>query len=201
MKTRPLIVTAAIVGLLVLAGSSFAQGSARLAKPIYIQATAMGTSTQLGRITSVNINIYEFSTADDQKALLEAFTAKGNEGLVNALEKMSSKGRAMITGTLGFDVTYIRAFKQPDGSTKIRMVTNRPIRFGELWSDSRSLDYNLAGLELIVTKDKKGKLKAEGTAAPACKFKMDKNNQIELELLQNAWKLTNVDIKNFVPKS
>lgn len=161
----------------------------KLPKPFMIQATAMGQGSQLGRMISIDLRIEEFSTTDDQKALLEAFTEKGNEGLVNALSKMHSKGRMAITGTLGYDVNYIKKFDMPDGSTKIRLVTDRPITFGEAWSSSRSMDYNLSGAEVILHPDNK---KNSGMLAPACQFKMNKENQIELELLQNEWKLVNV---------
>jgi hypothetical protein len=52
----------------------------------------MGTSTQMGRSFGVTVIINEFSSPSDQKILLEAFQQKGNEGLVNALSQMSSKG-------------------------------------------------------------------------------------------------------------
>lgn len=189
------IALVAILAVLLVMGGTFGQGpgtTATRAKPIYIQAQAYGESTQLGQNYGVNIIIQEYSTADDQKALLEAFSAKQNEGLVNALSKMTSKGRISLTGTLGYDVAYIRKFPQPDGSTKLRMVTNRPIRFGEAWSDSRSMDYSLSGVEVILSPDKK---KNSGTLLPACQFKIDKEGQLEIELLRNAWRLGNVRIR------
>lgn len=170
---------------------TLAQGP-RLPKPILIQATAMGQSTQMGRLFSINIHINELSTASDQKALLEAFQAKGNEGLVNAVSKMSGKGRIAITGTLGYDVNYIRRFKQPDGSIVLRMVTDRPITFGEAWGDTRSRDYDLSGLEIIISPDKK---KKTGTLLPACQFKIDKENHLEIEAYQNPWRLTNIQLR------
>jgi len=187
-KMRKLInATLAIAGLMVLLSSTAA--AQKLPKSIYIQGQAMGQSTQMGQTFNLTVIIEEYSSADDQKALLTAFNEKKNEGLVNALSKMKSKGRISITGTLGYDVSYIRKFPQPDGSTKIRLVTNRPITFGEAWSDSRSMDYNLSGLEIILTANNK---KNSGMLAPACQFKMNKENQIELELLQNEWKLVDV---------
>src|SRR5262245_21301956 len=103
---------------------TLAQDGEKLPHRLFIQAQAMGQSTQLGQTFSMNLTIEEFSTADDQKALLEAFNLKKNEGLVNALSKMKSKGRVAITGTLGYDVAYARQFSMPDGSTKIRVVTD-----------------------------------------------------------------------------
>ena len=158
-------------------------------KPEYIQATAQGTSTQLGRIINVNIIINEYSTADDQKALIEAFEQKGNEGLNHALDKMKAKGRIAITGTLGYDLNYIRQFQMPDGSRKIRFVTDRPITFGEAWSSTRSMDYSLSGGEIIFSKEKG---KSSGTLLPACEFKLDKEKQLEIEAFQNPWKLVNI---------
>lgn len=161
----------------------------KLPKHIYIQASAMGTSTQMGRLVSVNLIIEELSSDAERTGLLEAFQQKGNEGLVNALDKMKSKGRMSITGTLGYDVAYIKLFPQPDGTTILRMVTNRPLRFGEVWADSRSSDYEVSGVEIIINKDKK---KHTGTLYPACRLKMNKQNELELELYQNPWKLVNI---------
>lgn len=187
---KVIFAVAGIVGLMMLTGPS--SSAQKLPKSIYIQSQAFGESTQMGQTYNVTVIIEEYSTADDKTALMEAFTAKGNQGLVNALSKMKAKGRIAITGTLGYDVSYIRTFPQPDGTTKIRLVTNRPITFGEAWSDSRSMDYNLSGMEIILNPDKK---KNGGTLFPACQFKMDKENQLTIELLQNAWRLANVQVR------
>jgi hypothetical protein len=190
---KKVLLITVVIGLmsvvLIPSPEASAQDGVKLPKSIYIQAQAMGQSTQLGRTFSITVIINEFSTVDDQKALIAAFNAKGQEGLVNAVDKMSSKGRLSITGTLGYDVNYIKKFPMPDGGTKIRLVTERPITFGEAWGDTRSSDYNLSALEIIFSADKK---KNSGTLLPACKLKLDKENQLQLELLQNEWKLVNV---------
>lgn len=181
-----------LICLVLLSNSkTFAEGS-KLPKPIFIQGTARGQAQHQGRMFSFNLLINELSTPEDQKSLLEAFNAKGNEGLVNALSKMTSKGRMAITGTLGYDVNYIRRFKLPDGTTKIRLVTDRPITFGEAWSDSRSRDYNLSGMEIILAPNKKN---SSGTLLPACQFKIDKENHLEIEAYQNPWSLMNIQIR------
>lgn len=179
-----------IIGLGLSARSnSPAQDGTKLAKSIHIQAQAMGQGTQLGQTFGVNLIIEEFSTEEDRKALIEAFNQNKNEGLVNAVSKMKSKGRMAIIGTLGYDVNYVKKFDMPDGSTKIRMLTDRPILFGETWGSSRSMDYSLSGVEIILSKDKD---KNSGTLLPALKLKLDKENQLQLELLQNEWKLVGV---------
>jgi hypothetical protein len=193
MRTlRNAILFAIVLGVLCLVlqmnTSTRAQGT-KLPKPIQIQANAMGTSTQLGRSMAINIYINELSSASDQKALLEAFQARGNEGLVNAVSKMSGKGRIAIVGTLGYDVNYVRRFNQPDGSIVLRMVTDRPITFGENWHDTRSREYNLSAVEITFSADRK---KNSGVLLPACEFKINKQNQLEIEAYQNPWKLTNI---------
>jgi hypothetical protein len=195
-KTRKIYL--ATMGVLVFTsvmladGGGATQDSLKLPKPIYIQAQAMGTSTQLGRNFGVTVIIEEYSPPEDQKVLLDAFAAKGNEGLVNALSKMKSKGRLAVTGTLGGDLAYIRQFPMPDGGTRIRMVTNRLLRFGEVWADSRSSDYDLSGMEVILSKDEK---KNSGTLFPAAKLKLNKERQMELELYQNPWNLVNIQLR------
>ncbi len=196
MKTLRLICLASfavlIIGSLLFIGPYADAQEGKLPKRIFIQATAMGTSTQLGRNFSVNVIINELSPPSDQKILLEVFQAKGNEGLVNALSKMPSKGRLAITGTLGGDLAYIRRFSQPDGSVRYRMITNRLLRFGEVWADSRSSDYQLSGLDIVISKDKK---KNEGILLPAAQLKLNKEGQMEIETFQNPWKLVNIQLR------
>jgi hypothetical protein len=175
----------------ILLASSIASAQ-KLPKPIYVQAQAMGEQQQMGQTFGVTLIIEEFSPPTDQQGLLEAFTAKGNEGLTNALDKMHSKGRMSITGTLGYEVTYVRQWKEPDGSTKYRLVTDRPIRFGEAWSDSRSMDYSISGVEIVISPDKK---KSTGTLFPLVQLKLNKENHIELETYQNPWKLVDVRLR------
>jgi hypothetical protein len=152
------------------------------------QAQAMGQSTQLGQTFNVTVIIEEYSTPEDQQILVDAFGKAGQQGLVNALTKMKAKGRVAITGTLGYDVTYIREFPTENGR-KIRLVTNRPITFGEAWTDSRSSDYNLSALEMIVTEVKGQNV---GTLVPLCQFKIDKEKQVQIEAYQNPWRLVDV---------
>lgn len=185
--TKLSLAIAAVVCLILLTHTS--SSAQKLPKKIYVQAQAMGTSTQMGRNFNMTLIIEELSTDEERAGLMEAFQQKGNEGLVNALSKMHAKGRMSITGTLGYDIAYAKQFPQPDGSTVLRIVTDRPMRFGEVWADSRSMDYSLSGVEIIVPKDKK---KVSGTLYPAAQLKMNKQGQLELELYQNPWKLVNI---------
>ncbi len=152
------------------------------------QATAMGQAQQLGKTFSINIIVEEYSTPEDQQILLQAFNTSGMEGLSDALSKMKAKGRLSITGMLGYEVTYVRSFPTKTGR-KIRIVTNRPITFGEALTDSRSSDYNLSALELEIGNEKG---KNTGILLPVCQFKMGKDKHIAIKVYRNPWKLINV---------
>ena len=158
-----------------------------------IQATAMGTSTQMGKIYNVNILIEQFSTPDDRKALIDAFTRSGQDGLVDVLEDMKPKGRVRFaSGGVGNDVKYIIELPSKSGR-RFRLVTDRNIAFGELYAGTRSRDYSVGAIELALTPDGKG----SGTVLPACKLKVDKKTkEIEIETYQNPWKLTNLMVSN-----
>lgn len=182
------IATVAIIALMLLSSGGSTATPVAPEREFY-QARAMGQSTQLGRQFSVNITIEEYSTPEDQQILVSAFNNAGMRGLINALSKMKSKGRLAITGTLGYEVNYIRSFPTPTGR-KIRLVTNRPITFGEAWTDRRSSDYNLSAIELDINNEKE---KNTGILLPACQFKIDKDNHLVIENYRNPWKLVNVE--------
>jgi hypothetical protein len=99
-----------LIGLLIIAGIP-AFGQRKSSETI--DATAFGTSTQLGRNFGVKIIIYEFSSPEDRDILVQAFQKGQNDALVNMLEKMKSVGRITIPGTLGFDLSFIREIITP----------------------------------------------------------------------------------------
>jgi hypothetical protein len=154
-----------------------------------IDATAMGTSTQMGRVISVKVTIYEFSTDDDRAILVDAFKQGQNKGLVNALTRMKSVGRIAITGTIGYDLSYIRLVPTPTGR-KIRFVTNRLLRFGEHYYNSQSTAFNLTAGEIEINDSDKDK--SSGVLYPAAQLIINKEGQLEFQLRQNPWKLVNI---------
>ena len=154
-----------------------------------IGATAIGTSTQMGSQFSITLNIYDYSTQADKQILIEAFQQGNNQGLVNALSKMKAAGHIEVTGTLGYDCSYIQMIPTPTGR-KIRFVTNRPLRFGEVYWDTRSTDYNLTAGELDVNDTDKSK--STGVLYPAAELMIDKRGELQMNLIGNPWSLVNI---------
>ena len=154
-----------------------------------IDATAMGTSTQMGSEFSVTLNIDDYSTQADKQILVEAFQKGGDKGLVNALSKMKAAGHIEVTGTLGYDCSYIRMIPTPTGR-KIRFVTNRLLRFGEVYRDTRSTAYNLTAGEFDINDTDKSK--STGVLYPAAELVIDKQGELQMNLIGNPWNLVNV---------
>ena len=154
-----------------------------------LEAQAWGTGTQMGQSIGVTLNIYEFSTPADRVTLVQAFEKGQNQGLNNALSKMKAVGHVEITGTLGYDCSYIKMTPTPTGR-KIVFVTNRQIRFGEAYFDTQSQSFNLtAGVFELNDQDKS---KSVGTLYPAAQLILDKEGQLQLDLNQNPWRLSDV---------
>jgi hypothetical protein len=176
-----------VTGLLILV--AFPALSAKKVKDETIEATAMGTGSQMGQTIGISVEIYEYSTPEDRQILFDAFTKGQNQGLVNALTKMHAVGHISITGTLGYDLAFVRMIPTPTGR-KIRFVTNRQLRFGEVWADAQSTAFNLTGGEFDLNDTDKSK--STGVLYPECQLAIDKQGQLQIQLAQNAWNLVDV---------
>jgi len=185
-KMSKSLVRSTIVSLLlVLAGiGAIAKAQERMT----IQATATGTSTQMGKIVNVNISIEQYSTLEDRSSLIDAFKKSGQDGMVKVLEDMKPKGRIRFaSGGVGNDIKYIIELPSEKGR-RLRLVTDRTLAFAELYQGTRSRDYTVGAIELELTPDGKG----TGTVLPACKLTVNKKKQqVEIETYQNPWKLSN----------
>ena len=182
----------AIYGLLLICLLSLGASSALCqdrSKPETIEATAQGTDTQLGKEFAVTLIISEYSPRADKQILIDAFQNGKDQGLYNALSKMKVVGRIAVTGTIGYDVSYIQMTPTPTGR-KIRFVTNRLLRFGELWWDTRSQSYNLTAGELDLNDADKSK--STGFLYPEAELVINKQGELQWNLVGNPWKLIDI---------
>jgi hypothetical protein len=102
---------------------------------------------------------------------------------------MKSVGRIAITGTLGYDLSYIRLVPTPTGR-KIRFVTNRLVRFGEAYYNTQTREFNLTAGEIEINDADKDK--SAGVLFPAAQLVINKEGQLEFQLNKNPWKLVNI---------
>jgi hypothetical protein len=170
--------------LLVLNTSIFAGD-----KSATIDATAMGTSTQLGATVNVKVIIKRFSTEEERQQLIAAFKQGQSQGLVKALSEMEPVGRIAITGTIGYDLAYIRLIRTPTGR-RIRFATNRLIRFGEAYGNTQSKAFDLTAGEFDLNDADKDK--STGVLFPASQLIINKKGELQFELRKNPWKLVNI---------
>jgi hypothetical protein len=154
-----------------------------------IDATARGTSTQLGHTVSIKIIIYRYSTPEDRQVLVDAFNKGQHPGLVKALSDMKSVGRIAISGTLGYDLSYVALIPTPTGH-KIRFATNRLIRFAEAYYNTESSAYDLTAGEINLN-DADNK-KSSGVLYPAAQLVINKKGELQFELRKNPWNLVNI---------
>jgi hypothetical protein len=185
-RSHKLALYSLVITALLVAGSTLAFSAN---KPETIDANAVGTGTQMGELINVTLNIDDYSTQADNQTLVQAFEKGKNQGLVDALSKMKVAGHIEVTGTLGYDCTYIRMIPTATGR-KIRFVTNRLLTFGEVYRDSRSTAYNLTAGEFDLNDTDKSK--STGVLYPAAEFEIDKQGELQINLMGNPWQLTDV---------
>ena len=185
----PAIRNVAVSSLLLLGVMTVGNTPAFAQKAETIEAAAMGTGTQLGQNVEIRLIINDYSTMEDRQVLVDAFTKGQNQGLVSALQKMRAVGRLSLTGTVGYDVSFIRMIPTPTGR-KIRFITNRQIRFGEAWTDSQSQSFDLSGGEIDINDSDRSK--STGVFFPRAQLIIDKQGQLQIDLSQNEWKLVDV---------
>src|SRR5579864_323827 len=173
LKTRNFARIVLLVAVLLMIAGIPAFGQRKSSETI--DATAFGTSTQLGRNFGVKIIIYEFSSPEDRDILVQAFQKGQNDALVNMLEKMKSVGRITIPGTIGFDLSFIREILTPTGGT-IRFVTNRKIAFGESYWNSQTKSFNLTAGEINLNDQDKSK--SDGVLFPAAQLIINKEGEL-----------------------
>jgi hypothetical protein len=102
---------------------------------------------------------------------------------------MKPVGRVAITGTLGFDCSFIEMTPTPTGR-KILFATNRQILFGEALTNSQSKSYNLTAGELEI--NDQDRRKSTGILYPAAQLIVNKKGELQLDLVRNPWKLVNI---------
>lgn len=154
-----------------------------------IDATARGTSTQMGAVKNIKIVISDYSTPEDKQTLVDAFKKGQSQGLYDALSKMKPVGQIQMPGTVGYGLAYISTETTPTGRT-IRFITNRKIAFGEAYRNTQSTAYDLTAGKIDIN-DKEPK-KSAGTLFPATQLIINKEGQLQWELRKNPWNLNNI---------
>lgn len=143
---------------------------------LLVVATAEGADTSFGQMVGAMLDIYGYSTPADTQILTRAFNQDNDHGLLNALSKMKVVGHFSVTGTIGYDVSYIHESATPTGC-KITFVINRPIRFRNPHFDMCSQAYNLVVGELDLNDSNESE--STGLLHPESKLVVNRQGQLE----------------------
>jgi hypothetical protein len=132
-----------------------------------------------GRTGVVLIAIERWSTEEERELLRNTFFQKGQDALLGALQSVKPRvGYMRLANTMGWDLYYARSTQNEDGTRRVFLATDRRVAFGEVASQTRSLDYAFTLVEIHF--DAKGK--GEGKLSLGVKLEVDpKTNQIEIE--------------------
>lgn len=141
--------------------------------------TILGTAYFIGgrtpaRSLQFRLNIDRFSTPQEE-AELNAALQKGQDELLSVLRKMKA-GRITIGNGVGITANAIFGSTGEDGRTKITVIYERYLRFGELRYGARSADYKFGYAELYV-----GRGTGEGMLIPAALIRLKGGDTWEVE--------------------
>jgi hypothetical protein len=162
--------------------------SSPLPLPLRLEAFAVDMSNVgTGRNGILEIRIANWSTAQERERVVTTMVDKGQDELLDVLQKLPSKGRLRfpnLTGRdpnnlrLGWDIRYAWTTPEPEGGHRIVIALDRVMSFAELRNRPRTVDYPFTLIEIHLNKDGEG----EGKMAYATRISFDKKkNVVELE--------------------
>jgi hypothetical protein len=137
--------------------------------------------TPQAQTTPVDISINRWSSDADRDRLLAILRDKGQNALLDALQKMPVVGYMTTPGSLRYDLHFARQRDQAEGGRMIFLMTDRYIGSWEAANRPRTIDYPFTLLQLQVDKDGRG----VGKASIYTKITATDANTIELENFAN----------------
>ena len=182
-----------VLSVLVLAGLTFvlspslnAQGTERFS------ALAVNMNNTTGNAAArVDITINAWTTDAERDRLLAAAKAP-TPALLEALQKAAVVGKISTPGNVGYDLRYARQLPGDDGGRRVVIATDRPVGFGELKFQSRTMDYPFMLIELRLDKSGEGEgrlLTATKISASPAGLLMIENYEAEPVRLQDVRKV------------
>jgi hypothetical protein len=136
--------------------------------------SAVAVDLDAGRQTPLQIVIDRWSSEAERQRLTDVLLNKGSDKLLEALQDTPKVGYIRTTTSLGWDLHFASRVPGEDGGERIVIATDRPMSFGELWNQGRSVDYPFTVLEMRINNSGEG----DGTMSFATKVIPDKTNNI-----------------------
>ncbi|HEX7772887.1 MAG TPA: hypothetical protein VF435_10740 [Pyrinomonadaceae bacterium] len=128
-----------------------------------------------GRSLPFTLRINRITTPDEVRQLNAALQAGRQDELLRELSRLDA-GRIQIGTSVGLPANAIMVDDQGNGRTKITVLYQRDVRFGELRRGARSTNYPFGYAELYV-----GRGDNEGMLIPAAHVRLRDGNTWEVE--------------------
>ena len=136
-------------------------------------------SGRTGNSGFVNIVIERWSTDAEREMLRGTLIDKGPDALLSAVQKIRPRaGYIKLPNTVGWDLAYARDVQREDGTRQIIIASDRPIAFGEVTQNTRSLKYYFTIVDIRFDAEGKGKGELAGAALVTYN---QKTNCVEVE--------------------
>lgn len=174
-KTSLLLAT-----LLVLGSTVFYPRTTASAQDAFAGRTITGTAYFIGgrrpsRSLPFRLIINRISNADQVQELNAALQSGGQDGLMKVLSRMDA-GRIEVGTGVGVPANVILSTDDGEGRTKLVVLYQRDLGFGELRYGTRRSDYRFGYAELYV-----GRGANEGMLIPAARVRLRDGNTWEVE--------------------
>jgi len=172
-----LIASVAAVALIVSSSAPSAQSNMAKAEKFTAFAVDISNTAPRSNASAVDIEIKRWSTDDERDRLLEVFRAKGQDGLLAALQKLPVVGAIRTPGSLNYDIHFARQRSGAEGGREVFLMTDRYIGAWEAMNRPRTLDYPFTLIQLELDKSNRG----VGKASIATQITQDPDGTIVLE--------------------
>ena len=135
---------------------------------------AFAVNMNRGSAGSVELVINRWSSDADRDRLMSVMFDKGQERLLQELQKMPRMGYIRTPGSIGWDIHFAAHVPAKDGGERIVLVTDRHMGFREVANRNRTVDYPFTIIELNVPKSGDG----DGKITVATRIIPDKGGRI-----------------------
>jgi hypothetical protein len=170
----------ALVGWLAIAAPA---AQSNMARPEKFTAFAVDISNTAPRTNTspVDITINRWSTDTERDQLLSTLRDKGQDALLQALQKLPVVGYINTPGSLKYDLHFARERSEAEGGRMVVLATDRYIGAWEAANRPRTIDYPFMLIQLQLDKSGNG----VGKASIYTKITQAKDGTIELENFSN----------------
>jgi hypothetical protein len=172
------------VGILALLAALVA--APRLARPFDVELPLTMTSLALDRDAvggaetgTVTITIERWSTPEERETFRDTLIESGSDALLDWLQDVEPRaGFLRYEQSVGWDIHFAAYEERPSGGIRVVFVTDRPMAFWEVASQTRSSDYEFYFCEIRLNDEGEG----QGKLSSATRIRyLDATNQIEME--------------------